>query len=174
VEKPLQEPAAAAVAIAKRRERVLSHLAEQPEESDSMTASPVRPRRTMRLASSPSARNRDALSGSRCRCPALFGNGTRSLDSFPCSDYSVSEMLQPPPRSPRGRSGGEQFPDQRSWQGRRLHPPDRTLIVDNRIGTRKIHADKPISSASAEGGVRQSIVFASRTKLVEPVADGVR
>ena len=35
VEKPLQQPAAA-VAIAKRRERVLSHLAEQPECSRAM------------------------------------------------------------------------------------------------------------------------------------------
>jgi putative transposase len=35
VEKPLQDPAAA-VAIAKRRERVLSHLAEQPECSRAM------------------------------------------------------------------------------------------------------------------------------------------
>jgi hypothetical protein len=35
VEKPLQDPAAA-IAIAKRRERVLSHLAEQPECSRAM------------------------------------------------------------------------------------------------------------------------------------------
>ena len=35
MEKPLQDPAAA-VAIAKRRERVLSHLAEQPECSRAM------------------------------------------------------------------------------------------------------------------------------------------
>src|ERR1700675_1603229 len=66
------------------------------------------------------------------------------------------------------------FPINDYGQGRRLHPPDREfLIVDNRIGTRKIHADKPIRSASAAGCVRQSIVLAPWTKLVEPVADGV-
>ena len=110
-----------------------------------------------------------------CRCPTVLRDGTRFpiaflvwiLPSLKCgNDLDVVFGNEAPESN---------FPINDHGQGRGLHPPDRKLlVVDNRIGTRKIHADKPISSASAAGGVRQSIVLAPWTKLVEPVADGVR
>ena len=141
-----------------------------------MTAFPVRPRRTMRLASSPSAGNRDAFAR-RVVVVAWLCLGTEPgsliallvwiLPSLKCRN-DLNVVL-------RDKTPESDFPINDHGQGRRLHPPDRKLlVVDNRIGTRKIHADEPISSASAAGGVRQSIVFAPGTKFVESLADGVR
>ena len=115
------------------------------------------------------------LPGHRCRCPS-FASGTEPgsliaflvwiLSSLKCGNDLDVVFGDEAPES--------KFPINDHGQGRRLHPPDRKLlVVDNRIGARKIHADEPISSASATGGVRQSIVLASWTKLVEPLADGI-
>ena len=119
---------------------------------------------------------------SRCLCQGVvvftrFRRGTEpsslitfvvwTLPSLKCCNHLHEVLGDEAPES--------NFPINDHGQGGRLHSTDRKfLVVDNRIGTRKIHADEPIGSASATGRVRQSIVLAPRTKLVEPLADGVR
>ncbi len=98
-------------------------------------------------------------------CP-LIALLVRILPSLKCRDHLEEVFGDKAPES--------EFPIHNHGQGRRLHSSDRKLLtVDNRIGTRQIHANQPIGSASATGGVSQSIILTAGTKVVEPLADGI-
>ncbi len=75
----------------------------------------------------------------------------------------------------RNKRADRQLPFHHHRERRRLHPPYRQFIAESqRVGARKVHADKPVGTASAPSGIGQGLVITGWFHRVEAAPNGFR